>query len=621
MPPLPTLTPTLTPTSPATPTTIPTPTPTPAGRLPFVADFEEDSPLAGWSYDPEVWQVVNEGGQNLLRGLARITQPIIILGDEKPEWLEQTATDFVASFSVNMEAAEGARFVFHHVQGQGYHAVEVLPGLLVLKRNNISRPDVTNRNDELILGQARVPVEQNRWHTITIWAEGTRIYVYLDNNLVLSRSDNNVPLGAGQILLQTNNPFRPVRIDNVIIQRAEPPSEHFEGGGSLPSTWLTTSTTAATIERESDGNQYVRMNGAVELTPAVTDIRDLGMTCRVFSEQGGYQLYLRETPGGSLVLDFDAGNMTVNRVDANGAILETFLVRNAYARRWQNLNVLFIEDRLTIHVDGDLIFEETLESTPGAGSIRFVTGRGDILRIDDCLITRSASSRDAAAGFAYALIEEVLARPIRDLRSDLFEYFDDAFGKRGWWSGGLDADGDYTDGLYLRMSYLDRPTFRLMRDVLGVEIFGEGSDRNNYHDSTDIYASVDVRFPEATGTAYMVVRAREGLTGTDLLGYYVELTRNSDGTYHVQVRHHGSIDRTIFYDGPLPVSEGEQVPEWVTLLAVTYQDRLAFFVNDRFIVAIDNAEDLGGTIALGVGENTTADFDTLVIRDTSPHDQ
>ncbi|PJF37784.1 MAG: hypothetical protein CUN55_20315, partial [Phototrophicales bacterium] len=123
------------------------------------------------------------------------TQPIIILGDEKPEWLEQTATDFVASFSVNMEAAEGARFVFHHVQGQGYHAVEVLPGLLVLKRNNISRPDVTNRNDELILGQARVPVEQNRWHTITIWAEGTRIYVYLDNNLVLSRSDNNVPLG------------------------------------------------------------------------------------------------------------------------------------------------------------------------------------------------------------------------------------------------------------------------------------------------------------------------------------------------------------------------------------------------------------------------------------------
>ena len=51
---------------------------------------------------------------------------------------------------------------------------------------------------------------------------------------------------------------------------------------------------------------------------------------------------------------------------------------------------------------------------------------------------------------------------------------------------------------------------------------------------------------------------------------------------------------------------------------ITLGDKLAFFANDRFVVFIDNATKLDGSIALGVDEATTADFDTFIVRDTSP---
>ena len=39
----------------------------------------------------------------------------------------------------------------------------------------------------------------------------------------------------------------------------------------------------------------------------------------------------------------------------------------------------------------------------------------------------------------------------------------------------------------------------------------------------------------------------------------------------------------------------------------------------QFVAALDNAETFGGTLALGVESGTTADFDSLIIRDTTPH--
>src|SRR5690606_8359155 len=109
-----TATPTLTATSTATSTPIPSPTPIPAGRLPFVLDFEDNNPLQGSDFDPAVWAVSNEGGQNLLIGQARLEQPLVLMGLERPEWAEASASDFVISFRVNLEAAEGTRMVFRY---------------------------------------------------------------------------------------------------------------------------------------------------------------------------------------------------------------------------------------------------------------------------------------------------------------------------------------------------------------------------------------------------------------------------------------------------------------------------------------------------------------------------
>ncbi|MCU0511868.1 MAG: hypothetical protein MUE40_04780 [Anaerolineae bacterium] len=50
--------------------------------------------------------------------------------------------------------------------------------------------------------------------------------------------------------------------------------------------------------------------------------------------------------------------------------------------------------------------------------------------------------------------------------------------------------------------------------------------------------------------------------------------------------------------------------------ALSYRDKLAFFVNGQFVTFIENAEKLGGTLSLSVGEGTTADFDELIIRDS-----
>jgi len=39
------------------------------------------------------------------------------------------------------------------------------------------------------------------------------------------------------------------------------------------------------------------------------------------------------------------------------------------------------------------------------------------------------------------------------------------------------------------------------------------------------------------------------------------------------------------------------------------------------VVAVEDQTTLGGTVALGVGRDSTADFDTLFIRDVTPHDE
>jgi serine/threonine protein kinase len=606
------------------------------GRMPFVMNFEQGAEaLAGSDFAPEAWQVVNEGGQSVLVANARITDPFVILGSPTegvPQWVEATSTDFVVSFRINMTATEGARIVYRYEQGRGYNVLEVTPGRLYLRRSRDANANpLTNRDNEIFLGSGRgysVAIGAEEWHHIRIWVEGARTFVYLDNLLIATVEDLTQPqLGGGQILLQTQNAFRPVRFDDIIIQRAEAGSDHFQGS-SFPSTWQRSDSVQVNIGREADGNQFIEMGRNASANPVMPPTRDLEVSCRIYSVEGGYTLFLRETEaGGALRLSNEAGEMMVEIVDATGAALFSRRVPNFYTRGlWQNLHIFYVDQRLEISLDGDLVFEETLDVQLTGGLVRFATDNNDIVRFDDCLITQSASSGDEGSAFAFELLQDVNGRNFRELRSDLTEDFSDEFRTDVWWLDGLNAPGDYivdSGGQhqnFLRMSYGSVPTFRLFRDNVGVEIFGLGQDRRSYHDSTDILVTVDLRLPLDTfGEAWLGVRTSPTITGNNINGYFMTLRRNRDNSLSLLVDYRSATGVQSYFEGELPI-DGE-APEWINFTVVTLDDQIAFFANGRFIVAVEDAEQLGGTLALGVNQNTTADFDSLIIRDTSPHDQ
>lgn len=634
----PTYTPTDTPTATATETATPTETPTvtatfipsltpvPAGHLPYVADFEGAESVLGWDFDPAAWQVINEGGENLLIGKAALNQPLRILGMGQPEWLDATASDLVINFSLNLDPqANGARLIFRYSK-DGYNVLEILPGLMILRRN-ATTPDVFARESERILRTVQVPIQGNTWYNITLWVDGTRIFIYLNRKLIVTQEDNIFPtLGAGEIFLQLNSATRPVRFDDFLIQRAARASSHF-GVSGVPSAWQTTSTTLTTIGQESGGNQFLRIQGPVTVTPQIQPVRDIHLACRFWVEQGGYTMRLRKNAGGMLEFKYSAGNLSVSHLDGAGGVVRAFNIPNFYNRnRWDEVNISFIGDRLEIYRDGRSFFEDTIENSPAAGIIEFEAAQVDIFRIDDCLITEAAASSNEGVRFAYALINEVTTRDFRLLRSDLDENFDDQFRTDDWWQDGFRAAGEFrsdpsatTHQLFLRMVHQGRPTWRLFRDVIGVALFGKGDDTRAYSDSTDFFVSTEVRFPNnASGTAWLSVRTKPTLTGAELTGYRLELRRNTNGTTDVVVRLQRETSQEIYYEGPLGEND---LPEWINLTAVTYKEKAAFFANGQLIVALDNVTVLGGTLALGVDAGTTADFDTLLIRDTSPHGQ
>jgi hypothetical protein len=623
----PTSTPTATFTPPPTNTPIPSPTPIPPGRLPFVLDFESDNPLGGSDYDTSVWQVVNEGGQNLLIAQGRLTEPLVLLGRETPEWVESSASDFVINFRFNLDANEGLRLVFRFNEGVGYNALEMNPGRLFLKRGRQGANPLTDRANELILEQASAPVQLGQWNEVTIWVEGARIYVYLNKDLLMEAEDLNTPqLGAGQILLQGNNAFRPVRVDDIIIQRAEPASDHFESA-NIPNTWGRSSSTLVTVERESNGNQYVLLDKNAELAPVSPPLADIELRCRIWSVEGGYNIALRENAGGAILLLGEAGNMRLVRVDGAGAEVFSQTLSNFYTRGlWQDLHILLIGDRLEIYLDGNMEYEETLSDLPSAGDIRFFTDNTDIVRFDDCLLTQSAGTTDIGAAFAYELQEQVAARDFRLLRADLDETFDDELRTDVWWEDGVRAPGEYIEDpadadhqFFLRMVHEGVPTFRLFRDNVGVSMFGAGNDARNYNDSTDLLINTEMRFlPGTAGIAWLGIRSTRSLAGNDVYGYRVALVRDFDGSTSVRVDYRDATTQTVFYDDEIPGGD-DDLPEWVPITAISFEDKLAFFVNNRFVTFIDNATKLGGTLSLGVEANTTADFDTLIIRDTTPH--
>lgn len=627
----PTASPTLTPTGtiPPSPTPtatfIPSPTPIPPGRLPYAADFEELNVLSSWDFDTAAWQVVNEGRSNVLLGTGDLQFPVRIAGLAQPEWAESNATNLVINFSINLdENGDAGRIVFRYSE-DGYNVLEVLPGLLLLKRN-APDPNVFNRATERVIGSANVPIARGEWNDISIWLEGDRIFVYLNKRLTMIYADEIEPdLSAGEILLQA---LSPVRYDNIFVQRAEPASTHFSAE-EIPVAWKrTTSMTATSLEMEPGGNRYFSVDNNVLVQPLMQPIRDITMSCRLWVEEGGFTIRLRDNPGGTFVFEGVAGHLNVRQLGGLGQQIRSFQVPNFYNRqRWDEINLTFIGDQLQIYRDGRLFFEDTLENSPAAGVIEFETGPNDRLRIDDCLIAETSTSPNTGARFAYAVIREVNERPFLLLSSDLDENFADPFRTDDWWQDGQDAPGQFINDPdadehqnFLRITHRGRPTWRLIRNVVGLGIFGAGQNQLNYADSTDVYVTVDVRFPSNnTGSAWLGIRTTPTITGAELTGYRLELRRNLDGTTDAIVRLRNTTEDVIYYENRLLENDvNGPVGAWTTLTALSQNDKVAFFVNDQFLVALDNVAVLGGTVALGVDGGTTADFDDLIIRDTTP---
>lgn len=614
-----------------TPTLLPSPTTLPPGRLPFVADFEQANTLNGWDYDPTAWRQVNEGGQGILIGQGKLTQPMVVLGREQPEWQTTPASNLVISFDVNIDhPSVGARVIFRCANSNtcqnGYNVLEIVSGSIILRRSG-ETPNIFDRDSERTIKSAKVDVEVQHWYEIQIWVEGSYIFVYLDQQLVMSFEDSNTSqLNGGAVILQTNSAFRPVRWDNIVIQRPEDASEHFQASG-LPSTWQTTSATAAFIGSESDGNHYLQMQDSVTVKPTILSIRDLSLNCRVWVEQGGYRLRIRQGANGSMRFTFEAGNMLIEYLNGADSVIFSRAVTNFYNRnRWDNLSISFIGDRLQVYRDGVSYFEDTISGSPDSGGVSFETRPGDIIRLDDCLITEAAASSNASARFALELQTQVFARQFRDLGSDILDAFDDKFRTDVFWVGGLQAAGEFVSEdttsehqKFLRITHDNRTTFRLMRSDLGDQLFGAGKDARNYSDSSDYLASVYVRLPQAVGTAWMGVHATQSLGGSEIYGYKLGLHRKADGSISVIVRYQDSNHDEVYYQDAIP-GEDSNLPEWIQLTAITYKQRIAFFVDGHFVRATDAALALGGTVALGVDNGTTADFDTLIVRDTTPYD-
>ncbi len=628
-------TPTSTNTPTSTPTTIPTepptpsPTPIPLGVLPYVMDFEQPEDLQGSDFLPTAWSQLIEGGESVLAGQARLNEPFIILGREVPEWL--TTPDFVINFRAYLGATEGTRIVFRYMQNIGYNALEITPGAMTLKRNGNGTNPLTDRQQEIRLRQVNVPINTQEWNNYTIWIEGRRLYIYLNNDLVINVEDTTQPaLGAGLILLQGNNAFQANRFDDIVIQRAEPGSDHFEAG-VVPTTWTSNSTRLVTTARENDGNQFLRIEGAAEAEPIMPDTRDFEIRCRLWNEVGGQQIYLRDSANGTLRMDFVAGNMVMDYLDGAGQSVFSQDFPNLYRRgAWLDFHALFVGDRLEIFFDGETIFEETLSASPAAGGIRFAAAQeGDVFRVDDCLITLSVSERSTGASFAFEVQESVLKRDFRYLRSDLDENFADKFRTENWWIGGQNAVGQFTNDPsaaehqnFLRMAHLGQPTFRLFKESIGVSLFAMPDTITATNAATDLYIEVDVRFlPGSTGTAWLNVRSTLTLAGSDVEGYRMALSRDINGGTRLIIDYQSATSSRIFYDGAIPGADVDPLPEWIQLRAITIGDKLAFFANGRFITFVEGAEKLIGTLALGVEPGTTADFDSLLIRDTTPHGQ
>ncbi len=594
--------------------------------MPYINDFEGKDPLASWDYNPEYWRIITEGGNQQLQGRSGLNNVIEVLGNEVPQW-QTNDGDLAISLRMRLtEPTSGGRILFQF-SDQGYYALEVFSGLISLRRGAAGQH--TARSPERIIRSFNAPIQYGQWYEYQIWVEGPRIAIYLNKQLFIRADDSAAgALPPGSILFQTVAQQQGIDLDDLKIEQPLSPSEHFEGA-SFPSTWTRSNSFNVTLASDPGQGQYVRVENEAEIRPVLPPLADVQITARLHSIQGGLQILLRESLSGVVVLNLEGGNLTTGVLGPERQLLSESRVSNFYGRdNWFDLVIQFVGDRLFIYRNGALYFEKSLPDAPLTGGIAFISRARDIFQLDDILFTEIERSSAEDAQFAFEALNALAARPIQDLLNDWYEFFDDPLRTRWWWEGGAPGPGEYVSDptqpnnqTYYRMTYLDRPTWRLLREAISEDrtIFGSGQDRRNFNDSSDFYARVLVRLEGIDpGAAWLGVRSRPTITGANLDQYRFDLIRAVDGTYQTAISLATPVQRQILYQGELPQIGAGTWPEWTELVAVALDDRIAFFANGRLVHTVIDSDWLGGAVAIGVEPGSTADFDDLIIRDTSP---
>jgi serine/threonine-protein kinase len=625
-------TPTATPTNtipPVTNTPIPTATPIPAGVMPFVADFEGDSPLEGWEYDPAQWVIRTDGGNTALYGTTGFNSSLTILGREVPEWVKTGEDDLLMTFRVNLlEGNSGGRYLFKFEPNTGYYVLEMLSGLILFKRGQPGEIPVRGSERELArVGQANLTT--NRWYKFTIWIEGSRTFIYQGEQLIMSVNDPGLPLSPGGILLQTfSSSANPVGWDDFIIQRPETASDHFEGA-SFPTTWTRSSQQNVSLGVEaSNGDQYLGAENEAEIVPVTPPLADFILYARLNNTAGGFKMFVRQSPSNQakLELNWYAGNVDLIQYNTEGEVVFTETLRNYYGRaRYKEFVMTAVGERITIYSGGDIIFEKDLPGIPPSGFIRFTTAAGDGLRIDDFLVAETAISSTADAGFAFEILDSLSNRPLREGRWDWVEDFSDEFRTRSFWEGDLEGDpGEYIldesvafDAPHRRYYVLQAGDFPVSRRIRpGIDttltVFGNGQDTVNFRDSVDLYVQVFMRLPEETPVGsqmWLGVRSSPTASG-GIEQYKVALIKDAGGL-RIQIGPDLPTDRTPVYDALLDTSD------WVDIIMITLDDKLAVLADGKLLTVIRDLQLFGGSVAIGVEPNTVGHFDDLTIRDTS----
>lgn len=202
-----------------------TATQAPIGSMPFVANFDGNNPLQGWDYDRTAWTIAAGDNTRVLEGIASPDSLAIVLGLEKPEWLG--VRDFELSFRVNIGAATGTRIIFKLNRGEGYNALDIREGMVLLERNNslhsINLPtNFRSINTDVRLASTDVPVTINEWNDFTVQVQGRQLKVFFNGKLVIDAVDSNPPfLNAGEIALQNSTASASMRFDDIVIRHLE----------------------------------------------------------------------------------------------------------------------------------------------------------------------------------------------------------------------------------------------------------------------------------------------------------------------------------------------------------------------------------------------------------------